>query len=91
MRIVLTLVKLALVVVVPVCAVELLAGVVTSCATQAQPVVAVGSVTVPVLAVPPVPTFIVKAAVPLLATTEGLVPKPVTVGAVLDINRLVSL
>ena len=43
----------------------------------------------PVLAVPPVPTLIVKAAEPLLLTTEGLDPKPEIVGAVVFRRRFV--
>lgn len=76
--------NVAVVVVPPVCAVTKLAGVVTSWAMQTQPVVAVGNVTVPVLAVPPVPTFTVNADVPLWFATDGDVPKPETVGAVAE-------
>lgn len=52
------------------------AGVVMSEAKQFHPFAAVGKPTTPLVAVPPVPTFILKAAVPLLAVTEGDVPKP---------------
>src|SRR6185437_16352279 len=48
-----------------------------SVAWQAQPVVAdFRKETVPELATPPVPTLISKAAVPLEATTDGVVPHP---------------
>jgi hypothetical protein len=50
---------------------------------QAHPVVAAGIVTTPLVAVPPVPTLIVNAEVPLLSGTDGDVPKPLAmVGAV---------
>ena len=59
---------------------------------QFQPVVAAGIVTTPDEAEPPVPTFILKVAVPLLAVIEGEVPKPLDiVGATLDIRRAVSV
>lgn len=55
---------------------------------QLQPFCASGNKIVPVVAVPPVPTLIWNAAVPLLITTEGEVPKPEIVGDVLEINKL---
>ena len=45
-------------------------------AKQFQPLAAVGKPITPVDAVPPLPTLIVNAAVPLFVVTEGLVPKP---------------
>jgi hypothetical protein len=54
---------------------------------QFHPVVAVGSPITPLVATPPVPTFIVNAAVPLLLEMLGLVPNPdEMVGAVLMMN-----
>lgn len=62
--------------------------VVMSVTKQFQPVVAAGSPITPLVAEPPVPTFIRKAAVPLWTVTEGLVPKPDDmVGTVADIKR----
>lgn len=75
----------------PVISIILEAGVVTSCASQTQPVVAAGNVIVPVDAAQAVPTLIVKAALPLLAGTAGVVQKPETVGAVVLATRLVSV
>jgi len=64
--------------------------VVTSSAKQFQPVVAAGKPITPDVAVPPVPTLMRNAAVPLLAVTEGEVPKPEEiVGAVEDTSKLV--
>ena len=66
--------------------------VVTSSAKQFQPVVAAGKPITPDVAVPPVPTLMRNAAVPLLAVTEGEVPKPDDmVGAALLTSRLVSV
>jgi hypothetical protein len=64
------------VVVLAVCFVRFAPGVVWSLKKQTHPVDAPGSVITPLEAVPPVPTLIVKASVPLLATTDGDVPKP---------------
>ena len=56
---------------------------------QLQPVEAAGIVTTPLDAEPPVPTLMVNAAVPLLAVTDGEVPKPLAmVGAVAEIATL---
>jgi hypothetical protein len=53
-----------------------------------QPVVAAGIVITPELAVPPVPTFIWNAAVPLDLGIVGVVPNPLAiVGAVADISN----
>ena len=52
-------------------------------AKQFHPFAAVGKPTTPLVAVPPVPTFILKAAVPLFAVIDGVVPNPeLIVGAV---------
>jgi hypothetical protein len=60
----------------------------SQCTTH--PFAAVGNPIVPVLAVPPDPTLTVKAAVPLLLTMKGVVPKPDTiVGAVVFKRRFV--
>ena len=78
----------------PVCLQEntVLEFVVTSTHVQYHPCDAVGSPIVPVVAVPPVPTLIVNAAVPLLFGIEGLVPKPAEmVGAVPVIRGAVKL
>ena len=62
--------------------------VVTSVQVQFQPFCAAGSPRVPLLAAPPLPTLIVKAAVPLLVATDGEVPKPEEiVGAERDSSR----
>ena len=72
--------------------VKVVAGVVKSCTQQFNPVVAVGKPITPDDAVAPVPTLMRNAAVPLLAVTEGEVPKPDDmVGAALLTSRLVSV
>src|SRR5208283_1224142 len=50
--------------------------VVTSSQCTAHPFAAVGNPTTPLEAVPPLPTLIVKTAVPLLWTTAAFVPNP---------------
>jgi hypothetical protein len=50
-------------------------------------VVAVGSVITPVAADPPVPTFTVKDAVPLLLEIEGFVPNPEAIVGAVDDRR----
>src|SRR5438105_6240625 len=55
---------------------------------QVQPFDAVGRPMVPLVAVPPVPTLMVNAAVPLGVTMDGDVPKPEEmVGLVVLISR----
>ena len=63
-------------------------GFVRSSQCTTQPFVAVGNPMTPLEAVPPVPTLIVKAEVPLLVVIEGLAPNPdEIVGAVEDTRR----
>ena len=81
-------VKTSVVVVVPVVIVVVLAVNIVASALQFHPLYAAGSDTVPVLAVPPVPILITKAALPLLDPMKGDVPKPdKIVGAVAEINN----
>lgn len=59
---------------------------------QFHPVVAVGIPITPLVAVPPVPTLTRKAAVPLFAEMDGLVPNPEEiVGAAFERSRFVSV
>jgi hypothetical protein len=63
--------------------------VVMSVQKHAHPLAALGSPITPEVAVPPVPTLIVKAAVPLDFTIEGEVPNPdEMVGEVPEMRRL---
>ena len=58
-----------------------------SAQVQPHPCAAVGNEMTPLVAVPPVPTFTVKTAVPLPAATNAPVPNPLpTVGNVRDIS-----